>query len=118
MQYRVSVDCYGATVRNPCHPHETPSLPMQESKSSGQHRPGLLLWAFGVVSAVVLSSTMYQDYPLVLDEHGSYWLLQSDIPSSLMQRSLDYAAIPPLSGWAEQLSMLLPIGREQAFRLP
>jgi len=91
---------------------------MQESKSSGQHRPGLLLWAFGVVSAVVLSSTMYQDYPLVLDEHGSYWLLQSDIPSSLMQRSLDYAAIPPLSGWAEQLSMLLPIGREQAFRLP
>lgn len=79
---------------------------------------GLSLITAGVVSAIVLSSTVYLDYPLVLDEHGSYWLLQSDVPSSLMERSLDCAAIPPLSAWVEQLSMLLPLRPEWAFRLP
>ncbi len=90
----------------------------QEIQEATPSRLGFALIAVGIVSAIVLSSTMFRDYPLVLDEHGSYWLLESDIPSSLMERSLNYAAIPPLSAWMEQLTMLLPIRPERAFRLP
>lgn len=56
--------------------------------------------------------------PLALDEHGSYWLVDSDLPSSALQRSLDYAAIPPLSAWLEQFCLALFGHSEFVFRLP
>lgn len=56
--------------------------------------------------------------PLVLDEHGSYWMIESQIPATTWQRSLDYCAIPPLSGWVEQLFLAVLGTREWTFRLP
>lgn len=56
--------------------------------------------------------------PLALDEHGSYWLVDSDLPGSALERSLGYAAIPPLSAWLQQ-AFLAAFGRSEfAFRLP
>lgn len=56
--------------------------------------------------------------PLALDEHGSYWLVDSELPSSASQRSLDYAAIPPLSAWLEQAFLYAFGSSEFVFRLP
>ncbi|MBL8849962.1 MAG: glycosyltransferase family 39 protein [Planctomycetaceae bacterium] len=56
--------------------------------------------------------------PLALDEHGSYWLLDSDLPGSVLARSLDHAAIPPLSAWLEQAFLAVFGKSEFAFRLP
>ena len=56
--------------------------------------------------------------PLALDEHGSYWLIESDLPGTVLERSLGYAAIPPLSAWLEQ-PFLAVFGRSEfVFRLP
>lgn len=56
--------------------------------------------------------------PLALDEHGSYWVIDSDLPGSTLERSLNYAAIPPLSGWLQQLSLRILGKTELTFRLP
>jgi len=56
--------------------------------------------------------------PLVLDEHGSYWIVDSDLPGSSWTRSLDYAAIPPLSGWLQSLFLIVFGKSEFVFRLP
>src|SRR5690606_2102705 len=56
--------------------------------------------------------------PLALDEHGSYWIVASDLPGTSLIRSLDYAAIPPLSAWLE-MAFLAVFGKsELVFRLP
>lgn len=55
--------------------------------------------------------------PLTLDEHGSYWLLESDVPSTILKRSLNYAAIPPLSAWVQYLCIAIGGKNEFAFRL-
>lgn len=56
--------------------------------------------------------------PLALDEHGSYWIMDSDLPGSLLHRSLGYAAIPPLSSWIQAGSVFLFGKSEFVFRLP
>ena len=56
--------------------------------------------------------------PLALDEHGSYWIIDSDLPGSSLERSLNYAAIPPLSSWLQQASLAVFGKNEFAFRLP
>ena len=55
--------------------------------------------------------------PLTLDEHGSYWLLESDVPSTILERSLGYAAIPPLSAWVQYVCVAIGGKNEFAFRL-
>ncbi len=61
---------------------------------------------------------MFTAGPLVLDEHGSYWIIDSDLPGTSLTRSLNYAAVPPLSGWLQQLSLAVFGKSEFAFRLP
>lgn len=55
---------------------------------------------------------------LVLDEHGSYWIVDSQVPGSSLTRSLNYAAIPPLSGWLQMLFLELFGKSALVFRLP
>jgi len=77
------------------------------------------LWlAVALLCGLGLMSPLLNAGPLALDEHGSFWLVDSDIPSSVLQRSLDYAAIPPLSAWLEQLCLALFGHNEFVFRLP
>jgi Dolichyl-phosphate-mannose-protein mannosyltransferase len=61
---------------------------------------GLLIVA--MFSAVALMSRVWTAGPLVLDEHVSYWIVQSNLPGSVTQRSLNWAATPPLSSWIQQ----------------
>jgi 4-amino-4-deoxy-L-arabinose transferase-like glycosyltransferase len=77
------------------------------------------LWlAIALLSGVSLMAPLLNAGPLALDEHGSYWLVDSDLPGSVLQRSLDYAAIPPLSAWLEQLCLALFGKSEFVFRMP
>ena len=61
---------------------------------------GLLIVA--MISGVALMSRVWTAGPLVLDEHVSYWIVQSSLPGSVAQRSLNWAATPPLSSWIQQ----------------
>lgn len=76
-----------------------------------------ILLVAALVSACVLMVPLLTAGPLTLDEHGSYWLLESDIPSTMLERSLRYAAIPPLSAWLQAVCISLGGKNELAFRL-
>ena len=79
--------------------------------------PGRAMLGLSVVSWCFLTSPLLNAGPLALDEHGSYWIVDSDLPGTSLRRSLDYAAIPPLSSWL-QGAFLLVLGKsEWAFRL-
>lgn len=79
---------------------------------------GPCLLGLACVSSLLLMWPMASAGPLALDEHGSYWIIDSDLPSSLLSRSLDYAAVPPLSGWLQQVFLMLFGKSELVFRLP
>ncbi|WP_397568548.1 glycosyltransferase family 39 protein [Schlesneria sp. T3-172] len=64
-----------------------------------ESRWGILLLAVAVLSAIALMIPFLSAGPLTLDEHCSYWLIESDVPSTILERSLTEAAIPPLSAW-------------------
>lgn len=56
--------------------------------------------------------------PLALDEHVSYWMLDSELPGTVLSRCLDYGAVPPLGSWIQALSLSLFGKSEWALRLP
>ncbi len=72
---------------------------------------GLLIAA--LFSGVALMSRVWTAGPLVLDEHVSYWIVQSTMPGSATQRSLNWAATPPLSSWIQQ-AFVLTFGKGEA----
>ena len=85
---------------------------------AGDRRRGRLLLAIALLCGCCLMWPMASAGPLVLDEHGSYWIVDSGLPGSSLERSLNYAAIPPLSGWLQMLSLAVFGKSEWAFRLP
>jgi hypothetical protein len=90
---------------------------MFDQPSTINHQPpGRILLSAALVSGVSLMIPLVWAGPLVLDEHGSYWILESDLPGSSLRRSLDYAAIPPLSSWVQAVAMRVAGKSEAAFR--
>ncbi len=83
------------------------------SETSGRR----LLLAACVSSAVLLGLTGLAG-PLVLDECVTYWVVDSEVPATVWERSLGYAATPPLSSWVDQACISLGGKREWSFRLP
>ncbi len=81
-------------------------------------RPGHALLCIASISWCFLMSPLLTAGPLALDEHGSYWIIDSDLPGTSLQRSLDYAAIPPLSSWMQQAFLTVFGKSEFIFRLP
>ncbi len=79
---------------------------------------GRCLMGLAFLSSLLLMWPLVFAGPLVLDEHGSYWIVDSDLPGSSWTRSLDYAAIPPLSGWLQSLCLSVFGKSEFIFRLP
>lgn len=77
-----------------------------------------VLLAVALLSGIGLMAPLLDAGPLALDEHGSYWLVESDLPGTVIQRSLDHAAIPPLSAWLEQAFIAVFGKSEFVFRLP
>lgn len=79
---------------------------------------GHVALGLAIVSWCFLMEPLLTAGPLVLDEHGSYWILDSDLPGNALERSLNYAAIPPLSSWLQQLFLSIFGKTEFVFRLP
>lgn len=80
--------------------------------------PGL--WLLGVALSVMawLLSPALTAGPLALDEHVSYWMLDSQQPGTVMSRCLEYGAVPPLGSWLQAASLGLLGQSEWALRLP
>ncbi len=75
---------------------------------------GLLIVA--MISGVALMSRVWTAGPLVLDEHVSYWIVQSSLSGSVTQRSLNWAATPPLSSWTQHAFVSIFGKSEAVFR--
>ena len=71
-----------------------------------------------LLSGVRLMLPVVWGGPLAQDEHGSYWAMDPHGPGSLAERSLNYAAIPPLSHVLERASLAVFGKNELAFRAP
>ena len=81
-------------------------------------RDGMVLTLLALVSAVFLCGPMFSDVPLALDEHVSYWALDSEQPSTISARSLEQMATPPLASWTQAVSLRVLGKSETALRLP
>jgi len=78
---------------------------------------GISLAVIATVSAIALMIPFLNAGPLTLDEHCSYWLIDSDVPSTILERSLTEAAIPPLSAWFQWCLIQLGGRNELMLRL-
>lgn len=81
-------------------------------------RVALFVLGIAIASWIGLMIPFLTAGPLVLDEHCSYWLIDADQPGTTLERSLNYAAIPPLSAWVQQATLAICGKSEWAFRLP
>ena len=73
------------------------------------HRPLEKLLCFSVVLlTIVMVLPAWGSLPLVLDEHAAYWLSAPDGSLSITERSLRYAAAPPLTCWVSRPGLVLP----------
>ncbi len=79
-------------------------------------RLGRFLCIIAILSWVFLMWPLVNAGPLVLDEHGSYWMVDSDLPGTSLERSLNYAAIPPISSWVQMLFLGVLGKSELVFR--
>jgi len=77
-----------------------------------------LLLATALVSGAALMWPLVDAGPLVLDEHGSYWIVGPDNPKSLLERSLNFAATPPLSFLLQKVSLAIGGESPLAMRVP
>ena len=80
--------------------------------------PGMWLLCLGCLSMGGLLLPVFWAGPLALDEHVSYWMLDSEQPGSVLSRCLEYGAVPPLGSWLQYGSMGLFGKNESALRLP
>lgn len=77
-----------------------------------------LLPAGSVGLALLLMVPVFGAGPLVLDEHAAYWLSAPHETLSIWERSVRYAAVPPLASWLQAGSMTVLGETEFALRLP
>lgn len=77
-----------------------------------------LLLAALAISALGLVLPTLAPRPLVLDEHASYWLCEGDVPLSIFERNIAYAATPPMSAWTQRVALALFGKHEWSLRLP
>ncbi|MBX3440425.1 MAG: glycosyltransferase family 39 protein [Planctomycetaceae bacterium] len=75
-----------------------------------------------VVCAVGIAATLMgpgiRGGPLELDEHAAYWLCAADSGLSIWERTVRYAAAPPLTSWVQATSLAILGKSELALRLP
>ncbi len=94
------------------------SLAVARLRSKFPSGPGL--WLLGVACVVMgwLLVPALGAGPLALDEHVSYWMLDSQQPGTVRSRCLEYGAVPPLGSWLQAASLFLFGQSEWALRLP
>lgn len=79
---------------------------------------GISLYVLAIVLAIALHIAGARQGALSLDEHVSYWTIDSVTPSTTHRRSLDVTALPPLSAWTHEASIAVFGRSEFALRLP
>lgn len=84
---------------------------------SSSLRIDLLATIPGAVICAFLMLPMLTAGPLVLDEHGTWWII-GDGPLNLYRRSLEYENIPPLAPAIHSLFISVLGKSEFVFRLP
>jgi hypothetical protein len=78
----------------------------------------LAILALALVSGAALMSPALGGVPLAMDEYGTYWIISDLNPLSLMERSLKYENIPPLSPILRRAFLAILGENEVTFRLP
>lgn len=92
-------------------PTESPQRTAKDRLARG------LFWC-AVLSGLGLCLPLFRGGPLALDEHGSYWIIDPQIPASVWDRCRDYVATPPLWSWLQEGSVAV-FGRSvEALRVP
>ncbi len=94
------------------------TLPAIAALDVNEQRIGRVLLAIALLSGIVLVIPGLMAGPLVLDEHGTFWLAGRNNPLTLWERSLNYENIPPLSPLIHRVFMDLLGESEFVFRLP
>lgn len=94
------------------------SIPALAVGNSAQQKLGRILLATAMISAAFLMLPGLLGGPLILDEHGTYWIAGRDNPLTLWERSLNYENIPPLSPALHRLFLDLFGESEMVFRIP
>ncbi len=81
-------------------------------------RAYLLVLAAALLSGLLLMIPALRPVPLAMDEYGTYWIISDANPLTLMERSLQYENIPPLSPLIRQWMFAVLGESEFTFRLP
>jgi hypothetical protein len=81
-------------------------------------RAGRWLLALALVCGVIHCRPLFSGLPLAIDEHASYWTIQSDGGPSVWERCQKYLATPPLGHWIQQGTLAVLGPSEWALRLP
>ncbi len=81
-------------------------------------RAHLLVLLVALISGACLMYPALRPLPLAMDEYGTYWIISDSNPLSLMERSLNYENIPPLSPLLRRWVFALLGESEFTFRLP
>jgi hypothetical protein len=81
-------------------------------------RAHLLVLAAALLSGLLLMIPALRPVPLAMDEYGTYWIMSDENPLTLMERSLKYENIPPLSPIIRRVFFSVFGQTEFAFRLP
>jgi hypothetical protein len=75
-----------------------------------------LLLIAAIASGSFLMISAFGSTPLTIDEHVSYWIADWQSPGTLLERSLNYAATPPLSSLIQRPFLMVGGNSVQAFR--
>lgn len=99
-------------------PHVEAGIPFSSTFSATEECWGRGLLIAAIFSGIFLLMPLVTAGPLALDEHVSYWMVSSDRPATILERTLNYGAVPPLSTWVES-AFLTAFGKSEfVFRLP
>ena len=72
-------------------------------------RAHLLILLLALISGACLMLPMLNNVPLAMDDYGTYWIISDSNPLTLMERSLKYENIPPLSPLVRRFVQLVGI---------
>lgn len=74
--------------------------------------------ALTAAGCLLASLPVWRSDSLTLDEHASYWIAADENPGTLLQRSLEYSATPPLSFGLQRAALDLLGKHAWVLRLP
>ncbi len=90
---------------------------MTLSKARWFRDEGLILLALAILISLCCDTPVLFYSPLSMDEHVSWWIVSPDNPGTLLSRSLDYSATPPISSLLQRIGVSV-FDNDVGLRLP